>query len=92
MTTGQVESEGYHEEILSTLNCCWAAGLFTQNPVLQENSGDLSKVNPQIVSVVCSSGCKKKHDEVNNALIVRTGKIDQIVNEEKSLHFFFHPL
>ena len=92
MTTGQVESEGYHEEILSTLNCCWAAGLFTQNPVLQENSGDLSKVNPQIVFVVCSSGCKKKHDEVNNALIVRTEKIDQIVNEEKSLHFFFHPL
>ena len=92
MTTGQVESEGYHEEILSTLNCCWAAGLFTQNPVLQENSGDLSKVNPQIVSVLCSSGCKKKRDEVNNALIVRTEKIDQIVNEEKSLHFFFHPL
>ena len=52
MTTVQVESEDYHEEVVPALNCCWAAVLFTQSPVLQENSGDVSKVNPQIVSVV----------------------------------------
>ena len=92
MITGQVESEDYHEKVLSTLNCCWAPGLVTQNSVLQERSCDLSKANPQTLSVVYSSGCKKKHDEVNNALNVSTEKIDQIVKEKKSLHFFFRPL
>ena len=92
MTTGQVESEDYHEEVVPALNCCWAAVLFTQSPVLQENSGDVSKVNPQIVSVVYSSSCKKKHDEVYNGLKLRTGKVDQIVNEKVTAFLFSSPI